>query len=422
MELGRRLRRHNVVKPGHIIAIFCVALAACGGGAATETSSAPTSSTTIAPIDVALAELEEARSRWAANGLTTYSYQFADGSTPAAAPRDAVVWDGEEVDPGDQNPSVEELFEQIEAAIESGTLEDIVYHPELGIPTDVTISGGVASGWTIDDLEDDLPGDDVRLTEVERARQTWETNRPGSYSYVVSVLCGCPLEQSMETFVDGDRIVDWNAVFDPDQDERLSPTTIDELFDDIRDLVAAGEKGLEEDEFRFFGSARFDPVLGYPRWIGLEIVPNPGVSLESIGLPRRIIFVLSELGAGLDTAPTTLDASEKLAAARELWEGRWFGSYTYELTLHDVVEADFTGPYLVLVIGGEIESVTLDGEIFGPADVPHLTIADVFELAGEQIARGEVDVLYDAQLGYPVLVESGAPGQLLQIDAVASLR
>ncbi len=419
MELVAPLGRHKRMRPALVLAtVIVLAGGGCGDPAPGEatTPSGPR------------AELESARARWVEAAPATYSFVFTDDCgecDPALRePRPVAIWDGEELDPGDLTPTVEEMFSEIERAIDAGLSVEVVYHPDLGAPLDVAIEmearprdGG--THWVVEQLTPGLPGDDVAVAEVEAARDRWRSTRPHAYAYTVDVFCDCPFEGSLRTEVDGDRVVGWNHMYEPSDDVTVVPLTIDELFEGVLELAAAGEGGVADEGFRFEGAARFDRDLGYPVWIGLDVTLLDD-ELRELGFPDRIVFSISDLEPLPGTAGNTGTALEQ---ARERWEGLALDSYTYELTVHDVAVGDFTGPYLVTVLGGEVVAITLDGEPADRAQVPGHTIEGLFDLVDRQLSAGRASAgLYDHELGYPVLVESDREGEMLSITDVRAHR
>jgi hypothetical protein len=401
-----------------VLVAFTLAAAACG-------DSVPGDATTPSG---ARAELESARARWVEAAPATYSYVFTDDCGECGPvlrePRSVAIWDGEELDPGDLAPTVDEMFGEIERSIDAGLAVEVVYDPDLGAPLDVAIEmetrpqdGG--THWVVEQLTPGLPGDDVAAADVEAAWGRWRSVRPHAYAYTVSVFCDCPFDGSLRTEVEGDQVVGWKHAYEPSDDVTVIPLTIDDLFEAVLELAAAGEEGIVDEEFRFEGAARFDPDLGYPVWIGLDVTVLDD-ELAEAGFPDRIVFSIS----GLEPLPGTAgDPGAALEEARERWDGRAFGDYTYELTVHDVVTADFSDPYVVTVLGGNVGSITLDGKAADRARVPSYTIDDLFDLVDRQLGAGGSSAgLYHEELGYPVLVESGREGEILSIGDVRPLR
>ncbi len=334
-----------------------VALAACGGGNELVTPTTVTTPTTTVPAATDAAALAAARSRWAAASLDTYRITFEDdcGECDPTPPGEAVVWDDELLRDNGWAMSVDEVFASIEGALAKGTRVDVTYHPDLGYPTDVWIDpearaydGGIH--WKLSNLQPGLPGNPASLNELLAARDRWEANAPSAYEYVVKFLCDCDFAGSMWTQVQGDRVIDWEAQLrNPDED--TGPLTIDTLLDDLEDLFQAG--AIEESGVRFTGSAQYDPVLGYPTWIGINIeILQP--DFENVGFPPRIVFVIDQFDA---SPPTLLD----LTAARQTWEAAGWENYRFEMTVHVDNGKPVRDQYVTTILFGDLYSVDLNG-------------------------------------------------------------
>lgn len=397
---------------------------ACGEPISTETTvpstattnpSTTTTTSTLPPVDDVTAALQAARARWEASAPDTYHFTFFDdcGECMPEAPRLITVWDGSVYDGRGQGIDIDSMFQVIESAIADGRTVEATYHPDLGFPTDLWIDQEARAydGGThllISDLQSGLPGQDVALSDLESAWDLWEASRPAGYEFRTDIVCGCPFDVTTWTLVDGERIVDWVV-------ERgtadVAPITIDALFADLRDLIAEGE--VVQGGARITGSATYDPVLGYPIWVGLDIeVFDPDSELGA--LPPRLVFTVR------DFAEREGDGTE-LETAMRRWSEVGPADYSYELTIHDVEEGSFSDPHLVVVTGGVLESVTLNGEDIHPDNVPAYSIDELFGLIEEWRSVGfDVDLLFDERLGHPVLVslDTGTEIAFFSIDAL----
>ena len=84
-------------------------------------------------------------------GFDSYHYEFENdcgecGPLLYSSPGQVVVWDADRFDPVRSSPSVEEMFDEIEAALDEGLNTDVVYDEELGYPVEVDIDGVVSGG------------------------------------------------------------------------------------------------------------------------------------------------------------------------------------------------------------------------------------------------------------------------------------
>jgi hypothetical protein len=259
-------------------------LAACApdpgpeeAGAATTSvpTTSPPTTTTVAP---AVGErLAEARSRWESAAVVGYAYTyqlFCECDDATAGPNTVAVTDGEIVavrrvetgqfgGPDPQLPgwTVEQLFADIAASIEAGQQVEVDYDPELGHPTRIRLdleSIPVDGGFSMDITAfSDQSGERRALAE---ARQRWEEAALESFTYTLERRCFCiPLTMEIEV-VDGEIVR--TAVIEGEEGDSLV-LSIDELFEVVADA-------LDEHPARL--SVEYDPVLGYPReiWVDLE--------------------------------------------------------------------------------------------------------------------------------------------------------
>jgi hypothetical protein len=387
-----------------LAAVLLVACGATSGGTSTTKvpPQAPEATATTLVEEGPTDALAAARERWAEVGLDTYRFTIEDDcgecDPEAHGPRQVVVWDAE-TSAGAQ-PTVDGLFTQIEAAITERRDVEVAYHPNLGHPVEIWIDKGARAhdGGThllVRDLQPGLPGDQVSLDRLDQARLLWEREGPGSYEFRVAIGCDCPLAGTIWERVEAGRIADWRVEFDDGVGGDVSPITIDQMFSDLVLMLSAAE-GVVTGGARFTGSADYHPELGYPVWVGLDIeVLEPGSELSE--LPPRLVFSIDHLVA----VDEPEDDSDDLTTARERWEAAGVDDYRYQLTVHDIVEASFSEPYLITVAGGEVAAV----EPGDPGlDFP-LTIDGLFDFAGEAGASDTVvDGLYDQTLGYPVFL------------------
>jgi hypothetical protein len=388
-----------------------LALAGCAVDAVPATGEPAVTSTSV--VADGYAALDEARGKWAAVGFDSYHYEFENDCGECgpllSAPREVVVWDADRFDPVRSSPSVEQMFDEIEAALDEGLNTDVVYDEELGYPVEVDIDGDsrpVDGGirWLVHTLEPGLPGDDVSLSDISAAEQLWKAKRPDAYEYTLTVWCDCPLNGSVVTRIDGDRIVSYDILYDESLGGSITPIAVDDMFSDLEDLMAS-VGGVVEDGIRFTGSARFDPLLGYPVWVGLDIeVLRDDPVLEE--LPTRLVVTMTDLRPiDVDRAAGQVELSA-LEEAVGRWAAAGVDTYSYELTIHAMATADYTGPFAVEIIDGEIVSVTRDGSPVSPEVAAGYRVEQIFDMIREAIAGDvEVAVLYNQVLGYPVLVQ-----------------
>ena len=343
------------------------------------------------------------------------------------AARQAVVWDGQLVDPSGIAMSVESVFSQIEQAAEAGRSVEVSYDEQLGYPTEVWIDrearaydGGVH--LLIDDLAPGLPGDTASLKDLKTAMAMWESVRPEAYEYRVNFVCDCPLSGSIWTRVDGTRIVDWTSEFAEPDETGASPITINELLEDLAVLFEAGS--LEDSGVRFTGSAHYHPTLGYPTWIGLDVdVLDPTSDLAAIA--PRIVFVIDEFK---QVDPQSTDQGLTSAVAK--WTASEIVDYEYELSVLDAdgdlqldPDGSFANPYVVTVAEGKVTSVTRNGVDNSAPDVSIYPITSLFNAIALWEQSGlRTNVIFHETLGYPVIVSVFDDTELHEFFTIRNLQ
>ena len=366
---------------------------------------APT--TTIGPIDPSF-RLEAARQRWSETAPETYWYRIVDDcgecDPSSRLPQTVVIWSGEPT--GSKHRTIESLFDDIQVAIEQRRTVEVVYNPDLGHPVDIwfdrqdrAFDGGYHV--LIEDLTEGLPGDEMASDRLEQARALWESKRPEAYEFYTSIHCECEIAGTIWTRVEGDRIVDWDVEFGEEPETRISPISIDTMFEDLAEMMSLTE-GVVEDGIRFTGSAAYDSRYGFPVWVGLDIeVLDPGSELAQ--LPPRLVFSIQ------DFTPADViesgQASADLMEAQALWSSTGPSNYRYEMTLHDIENASFTDPITVTVSNGAVVTVESRGQVVEDLPASAVTIEMHFDRLRRWIADGlAMEAIYDAKLGFPVFV------------------
>lgn len=417
MEPNTRARRRTGMRTAWVLLIAAGLLGGCAAGDEVDPTPVPTAPT----LDGIRSDLEAARQRWETAGVGTYRYVFendcAECDPRAREPHEVVVWRGAHFDPGDLAPSVEEMFAEIEAALDADQSVVATFDPDLGYPTDVGIdleSRPVDGGthWVVHDLNRGLPGDPVSTDVVTRAEQTWLATRPEAYEYTLTVFCDCPLAGSLETRVEGTTVVGHEVLYDEASGGAVTPVSIDDMFSDLADLMASVD-GVVSDGIRFEGSARFHPDLGYPTWVGLDItVLEPDADL--LLLPSRLVVTITDLHAVTpEPEPAATDQLAELDEARTRWRSSGIGAYRYELTFHGMLSADFTGPFAVTVADGTVTEITRDGEPVPHGQITAYTVEELFDLVEGSLSAGvESSVTYHEVWGQPVLMA-------LDLEAIA---
>ena len=334
------------------IAVLVLVVSACGGaGIGTPTTPPTAPPTTIRPADPR-SQLEEARLRWSEAAPDTYWYQLVDDcgecDPSSRLPQTNVIWSGEPT--GSRHRSIGSLFDDIEIAIEQGRTVEVIYDTDLGHPVDIwfdmqdrAFDGGYHV--LIEDLTEGLPGDEMAGDRLEQARNLWESTRPEAYEFYTSIHCDCEIAGTIWTRIEGDRIVDWSVEFGDEPETRISPISIDTMFEDLEEMTSLAE-GVVEEGIRFTGSAAYDSQYGFPVWVGLDIeVLDPDSELAE--LPPRLVFSIEDFTPVEVSEPG--EALTDLEGAQALWESAGPSDYRYEMTLHDIENASFTDPITVTV-------------------------------------------------------------------------
>jgi hypothetical protein len=411
MEPNTAERRRTGVRSVCILLVAAILAGSCAAEDA-EPSTTP---------DALRGDLQTARQRWEQADIATYRYTFENDcgecDPSARAPHEVVVWAGAHFDPGDVAPSVEEIFVEIEEALDTDRSVAVTFDPDLGYPTDVgfdsesrPVDGG--RHWVVHDLKPGLPGSPVSTDVVARAEQTWLASRPDAYEYTLTVFCDCPLAGSAQTRVEGTTVVGHQVLYDETTGGTVTPMSIDAMFSDLAELMASID-GVVEGGVRFEGSARFDPELGYPIWVGLDVtVLEPDADLAAF--PSQLVVTITDLHAvDIAPAPEAVDQLAELDEARARWSDFEQSAYRYELALHMMMSAEFAGPFAVTVVDGAVTEITRDGEPVPEAQVTAYTIDDLFRLVETALSDGvDSSVTYDERWGHPMFVA-------LDLDAIA---
>jgi hypothetical protein len=407
--------------------LLSLLVAACGAGptSATNPSSVTTTSvttTTVAPIDPGQ-QLKTAQKQWTDAGISTYRYTFEDecGECLQQGPETVIVWDG--FPSSHRAMTVDQMLGAIDSAIERGTPVEVAYDPTMGYPTEVWIDrqaraydGG--THWLIHHFEPGLPPDATTPGALEEAHNLWKENRPPAYELVTDIICECPFDGTVRAVIEDSEVVDWDVTFTDGTGGQLSPITVDDMFSDLSRILASPD-GFTEDGIHYRAFVQYDPHLGFPTWVAMEIEILDADSAYA-DLPSRLITSVTRLEP-VEPAQET-ETNAELAAARDRWQAAGFDSYNYELTIHDIENASFADFYLVEVRNGAVTSVS-QGELpVDEWDIPILPIESLFDLIEGHLLNGAtVETLYHDVLGYPVLITVRGPNDFVLVASIAGL-
>ena len=387
-------------------AVLGLILAACAPGY--EPAPGPTTTTSRRPPPgSAAAELASARSLWASEGSSDYTYEFTNdcGECPAAeqSPRRIAVLGGAVLAIDEAGlRTVEEVFDSIEQALQEGRLVEVSYDPRTGLPLDVQIDmdqrpvdGG--THWILQDLTDLSPiGSAADLLE---ARRLWESQRLYDYQFLMKVECDCPEDGTFDVKVIKDRIIEVIRLDDSTEISNVTPVTISETFDDLEEWFTDTRTLIDEGILDV--DVRVDPIMGYPRWVYLK-AQNPDDPTDLFTAVVTMDLVAPYEPKKSSTEPDSIDRIT-LEDARNLWAFTGISHYRYTLTIHCMCPEAYTGPFEITVRDQQVVNATWKSAPMGPDQGPAYTIEEVFELIGAALDdKIDVEVTYEPTSGHPV--------------------
>jgi hypothetical protein len=165
--------------------------------------------------------------------------------------------------------SVDGLFAVIQAAIDGGADEITVsWDPQLGYPTDLYIdyqSGAVDDevAYTARDLVLGT-GYEQQQAELDDALDAWNAAGIAHYRFRMQRSCFCTPESTAPGLVevlDGAIV----SVVDPATSDPLAP----EFYRTLAELFDVAQNAIDLEVWMF--SAAYDPVLGYPTEISIDV-------------------------------------------------------------------------------------------------------------------------------------------------------
>jgi hypothetical protein len=397
-------------------AAFALVLVACAPGF--DTTPGPTVTTQPAPIGQAAADLATARALWASTGADDYTYEFMDDCGECdpveRSPRRIAVLDGQILAVEDADLlTIEDVFGNIEQALNAGRQVEVTYDKKTGFPRDVQIDmdlrpvdGG--SHWILADVTELTPIDSA--AGLREARRVWDAQGLDNYQYLIKVVCDCPENGAFEVTVIDGRAVGVVPLYGRAESNTISPVTISSTFDDLEEWFTDTQTVIDEGILEL--DVRVDPVMGYPRWVHLKAdFPD-----DDYAAPFKAVVTI-DLVTSLDPTDSPIvpnaDDLAGLLRARGLWEASRTDDYQFTLTVHCMCTEEYTGPFEITVRDERVVSATWQGKPLGPDQGAARTVEDVFALIDRAISDGiDIDVTYDAMLGYPQFVT-------IDVEAVA---
>lgn len=225
------------------------------------------------------------------------------------------------------------------------------------------------------------PADPDVLARLEEGNARWEASAPADWTAVVTLTrrgdrgqeCG---DGPVRVVVRDRSVV---QAIDLDRDCAVPPDvgpTIDELFLEARRVAGALEGELQlDDEYGFV-----ETMYAHDRAVEVSL----GVADF---MPRAL--------------PLAEDSARDHADARQRWERA--GIDDYRMVVDVRCFCPFSGPATVEVADGELRSVDApDDQNYGGTA---LTVDAIFDEIAAARTDGDVDVAYDADLGYPVTAD-----------------
>ena len=397
-------RRLHFMRRFVILACITLLAASCGGGTIRTSDSQPPASTTGG--DGQLEELASARTRWndaAPSDYTLTEVNRCDGC--AAEPQTVAVQNGEVVSltSGEQT-TVEDVFGTIEESIRSGAVVEVEYDPDLGYPARVVIDLDGDGNADIDLSLDDVVAMSIveSLDELRDARRLWEAAGLDSYRYIFRAECTCDEGGTVQVEVRAGQVTDLLPLDAAAETSTLNPGPLDSAFEDLEawftdstDLIAEGLISIE---------VRMDPRFGYPRWFEITAA---GIDDDRFADEFTLVvtqdLVVEALPPALSADPREGDLAD-LLGAEERWGTAAVMDYGYVLMVHCECDEETRGPFEITVRDGRVVASVRrsDG---GEAMVGAATIDEILGVIGFQIEAGtDVDVVYEATLGYPLQV------------------
>ncbi|MEM7285517.1 MAG: DUF6174 domain-containing protein [Actinomycetota bacterium] len=212
-----------------------------------------------------LADLADARARWAAAGIGEYAYSIVEScecDPETVGPRRVTVSDGVVVSttwfgsPSQYDGvAVEVLFDQIELGLQRGEVTNrVTYDDATGAPVDVLLDeeAVAADGGRAFNVQAFISYDSLRA-DLDAARDRWAAAGIDGYVVTYDQVCFCPQLQVEVTVVNGEVVA---SEVRSEVDLGDVPTlTVEAMFAEIEAQIDAGA---------FSVSADYDPVTGHP--------------------------------------------------------------------------------------------------------------------------------------------------------------
>ena len=136
----------------------------------------------------------------------------------------------------------------------------------------------------------------------------------------------------------------------------------------------------------------FEPQLGYPRMIFVQA--DSGFTEMSV-----MTFTPGEAD--------TLPAEEILAQLREqrkIWGDEGTSDYTITVEIGCFCPEEFRGPFEVTVVDGNVDAITMNGEVAESVDEAFLTVEGLFSTIEDYAYSDEITVTYSPE-GYPQTID-----------------
>ncbi|MDH3190645.1 MAG: DUF6174 domain-containing protein, partial [Acidimicrobiia bacterium] len=395
-------RRHNTMKPSVVLLALALLTSACAIDD-TPSSTVP-DEPDGSPVEE-LAALGNARAAWQALAPADYTFTATcDGCTSQTV----AVRSGEIVSLASQTQTtVDDVFEEIEAAIRGGADVQVSYDVDLGYPIAVSIDTDRDGLLDVDSRYDDLEAMPIvtTLEELLAARQLWEALGLKDYRYLFRADCTCSEEGTFEVTVRDGRVTEERPLDEAAQQSRqLSPGSLDAAFDDLEDWFTDSAALIDEGILEV--DVRMDPQFGYPRWFR---VVAEGLDSDGPLAERFEIVVTTDLIGPIEKLEGSVDQGDlaELAAASSRWTAAGLTDYRYAVEYHCECPVSTSGPFEITIRNGQFWSAAVPpgGGFQDSALYDALTIDQVLDLIDRAIQDGtDVEVVYDGGTGQPLHV------------------
>lgn len=390
------------MKPSVVLLVVAMLVSACAVDH-TPSSTVPAEADG-SPVEPLVA-LGDARAVWQASAPADYTFTArCDGCTSQTV----AVRAGEIVSLASQTQTtVDDVFEEVDAAIRGGADVQVSHDRDLGYPIAVAIDNDRDGLLDVDNRYDYVEAMPIvaTLKELMQARRRWEALNLEDHRFLFRADCTCGEQGTFEVTVRAGRVTEERPLDEAARESRrLFPGSLDAAFDDLEDWFSDSAALVDEGILEV--DVRIDPEFGYPRWFRVvaEGLDNGGPLTD-----RFEIVVTTDLIGPIEKLASSVDEGDvaELAAASSRWAAAGLTDYRYAVEYHCECPASASGPFEVTVRDDQFWSgAAPPGGAFQDSalyDTP--TIEQVLDLIDRAIQDGtDVEVVYDETTGQPLRV------------------